>query len=302
MSEQMNEVELSEDIILSEIQEYEKIGYLNEDFRFFYLKDTKMRSFDYHYHDFDKLLIFVSGIGAYHIEGKTYQLSPFDIVCIPHGDIHCPEIDFSKPYERYILYISPEFYTKHIDDEDSLVLTCLLDNSRKTDDYVYHTSVSSRFLLEQLLSELKQHSDETAETTLVGRDLYAKTLLMQLLIRLARFLEDGSLMSEQKPSFNERIVEIIRYINDNYSKDLSVEFLAEQFFISRYYLMRQFKEATGYTLHNYINNKRLLAARDAIKSGIPATTAALNCGFHDYSTFSRAYKKAFQTAPTSITS
>lgn len=284
----------------TELQEYEKIGYLNEDFRFFYLKDTKMRSFDYHYHDFDKLLVFWSGSGAYHIEGKTYQLSPFDIVCIPHGDIHCPEIDFSKPYERYILYISPDFYTKYADEKDAAVLTSLFANSRKTEDYVYHTSVASRYLLEQLLSDLKEHSEEAAEATLPGRDLYARTLLLQLLLRLARFLFDGSLMSEQKASYNERIVEIIRYINENYSKDLSVEFLAEQFYISRFYLMRQFKEATGYTLHSYINNKRLLAAKDAIKSGTPATTAALNCGFHDYSTFSRAYKKAFQTAPTSL--
>ena len=89
---------------MSSAQEYEKLGYLNEEFRFFYLKDETMRSFSYHYHEFDKLLIFLSGNASYHIEGKTYHLSPFDIVCIPHGDIHCPEIDFSSPYERYILY------------------------------------------------------------------------------------------------------------------------------------------------------------------------------------------------------
>ena len=128
--------------------------------------------------------------------------------------------------------------------------------------------------------------------------VYAETLVLQLLLSCTRHLEHGGLITEQKASYNKKMLEVIRYINEHYMDDLSVETLSKRFFFSRYHLMRQFKEATGYTLHNYINNKRLLAARDAIKTGIPATTAAICCGFHDYSTFSRAYKKLFGAAPT----
>ena len=282
---------------MSDNKEYEKLGYLNEEFRFFYLKDSTMRSFSYHYHEFDKLLVFLSGKASYHLEGKTYLLSPFDIVCIPHGDIHCPEIDFSAPYERYILYISPEFYQKF--NQEAAPLTALLSECKTDGHYVYHTSLSARMQLDALLRELKENtSTEENGTVLLGSSLYAKTLVLQFLLSCARHLKSGELVTEQKASYNKKMLEVIRYINEHYTDDLSVELLAERFFFSRYHLMRQFKEATGYTLHNYINQKRLLAARDAIKSGIPATTAAISCGFHDYSTFSRAYKKLFGTAPT----
>ncbi len=285
---------------MSSSQEYEKLGYLNEEFRFFYLKDEAMRSFSYHYHEFDKLLIFLSGNAAYHIEGKTYQLSPFDIVCIPHGDIHCPEIDFSSPYERYILYISPEFYQKS--GGDSFLLTALLTSCRTERHYVYHTSLAARMQMEMLLQNLRETSDpENDESSSRLNHLYAETLVLQLLLSCTRHLKNGELITEQKASYNPKMLDVICYINEHYRDDLSVESLAERFFFSRYHLMRQFKESTGYTLHNYISNKRLLAARDAIKSGTPATTAAICCGFHDYSTFSRAYKKLFGTAPTLIT-
>lgn len=279
------------------IQEYEKLGYLNEEFRFFYLKDEAMRSFSYHYHEFDKLLVFLSGNASYHIEGKTYQLSPFDIVCIPHGDIHCPEIDFSSPYERYILYISPEFYQEF--GEDAVFLTTLLTNCKAEHHYVYHTSLAARIQLETLLQGLKETTNQENNKTASRLNwLYAKTLVLQFLLGCTKQLGNGELITEQKASYNPKMLDIICYINEHYMDNLSVESLAERFFFSRYHLMRQFKEATGYTLHSYISNKRLLAARDAMKTGVPATTAAICCGFHDYSTFSRAYKKLFGTAPT----
>lgn len=284
---------------MSSLEEYEKLGYLNEEFHFFYLKDAAMRSFSYHYHEFDKLLVFLSGNASYHIEGKTYQLSPFDLVCIPHGDIHCPEIDFSSPYERYILYISPEFYQKLGENAD--LLTVLLAGCKSDGHYVYHTSLPARMQLEILLQELKENTNQESHGAASRlHKLYAETLVLQLLLSCTRHLENGGLITEQKASYNKKMLEVIHYINEHYMDDLSIETLAGRFFFSRYHLMRQFKEATGYTLHNYISNKRLLAARDAIKTGVPATTAAICCGFHDYSTFSRAYKKLFGTAPTVI--
>ena len=64
--------------------------------------------------------------------------------------------------------------------------------------------------------------------------------------------------------------------------------------------MRKFKEETGFTLHNYIVNKRLLIARTLISEGMPVTKAALESGFSEYSTFSRAYRKQFGATPSNI--
>ena len=69
-------------------------------------------------------------------------------------------------------------------------------------------------------------------------------------------------------------------------------------YLSRYHLMHLFKQATGYTIGNYITEKRLLLARDLLRSGTPVTSVCFDCGFKNYSTFSRAYKKYFESTPS----
>ena len=63
------------------------------------------------------------------------------------------------------------------------------------------------------------------------------------------------------------------------------------------YLMRKFKADTGYGLHQYIRSKRLLMARDLLKTDSPITRIATDVGFMDYSTFSRAFKSMFGCTP-----
>lgn len=61
--------------------------------------------------------------------------------------------------------------------------------------------------------------------------------------------------------------------------------------------MHKFKKETGYTLHNYIMQKRIFKAKKLIDEGCPITKASLLCGFTDYSNFLRAYKKIFNASP-----
>ena len=76
-----------------------------------------------------------------------------------------------------------------------------------------------------------------------------------------------------------------------------MDLLAKRFFISRYYLMHRFKEVTGYTVHQYISQKRLLRAGELIRQGVSVTRAAEQVGFSDYSTFLRAFRKTFHMSP-----
>ena len=80
-------------------------------------------------------------------------------------------------------------------------------------------------------------------------------------------------------------------------KDLSNESLSQQFYVSKYYLMHKFKEHTGYTLHAYVQQKRLLHAKDLIQEDVPVLKAASMCGFSDYSTFLRAFRKFYGISP-----
>lgn len=98
--------------------------------------------------------------------------------------------------------------------------------------------------------------------------------------------------------YDKKVVEIIHYINENLAADLTIEALSDKFFLSKYHMMRKFKEETGYSMHQYILEKRILAARNLILAGNAATVASAECGFKDYSTFSRAYKKLLGKLPS----
>ena len=82
-----------------------KRGYLDRDFRLVHLKDSLAQKIDYHYHEFDKLVIFLGGKVTYVVEGVTYFLKPWDIVLIQHNLIHRPIIHAEEPYERAVLWL-----------------------------------------------------------------------------------------------------------------------------------------------------------------------------------------------------
>ena len=94
-------------------ENYEKKGYLLEDFRLFHLQGAQGVKAEYHYHEFCKLLLLVSGTGGYSVEGRRYALQPGDIVLVGSRAVHRPEFDPNAPYERIIVYIDPEFLLRH---------------------------------------------------------------------------------------------------------------------------------------------------------------------------------------------
>lgn len=273
--------------------DYEKTGYLYEPFKLFHLTDHETKAYECHYHDFFKIMLFISGDVDYFIEGVTYRLEPSDIVLVGAGEVHRPVIRSTSPYERIILYVSPEFLASYTAKDYSLE-TCFLKSPEKTEHLpVLRTSGSSAHKLFNLCKKL--------ESSLSGReyaaDLYSRCLLIQFLIELNRsFLTDPSHYIETGSS-NQKITEILHYINSHLSDDLSIETLAKKFFISRRYLMHIFKEETGHSIGKYVNAKRLFSARDKIRHGMSLTEACYSSGFQHYSTFTRSYYRMFRTTP-----
>ena len=265
----------------------EKTGYLEQDFRLFHIKDQTKREFSYHYHDFHKVIIFLSGKAAYHIEGKSYYLKPWDILLVNRHAIHKPEIDFSVPYERFVLWI-----------RDDIKSTELLRCFQKAIDRSYNLirlDSDTQEKLKQLLYEL----EAALKDEKFGSDLLGSALFTQFMVYVNRiFLEKQYIYDAHSYSSDSQIEELLRYINHNLTEDLSIETLARKYYLSKYHMMRKFKEETGYTVHNYIISKRLLLARTKISEGTPILKASQLSGFSDYTTFSRAYKKQFGTAPS----
>ena len=265
----------------------EKTGYLKEDFRLFHINDQTKKDFSYHYHDFHKIIVFISGKVTYHIEGKAYHLKPRDILLVSQGAIHKPEIDPSVPYERYIFWIRDDLSCQKLN-------TCF----QKANDRSFNL-VRADSALQERLKDLLPEIEQTLQNKHFGDPVLRDALFTQFMIYINRiFLRTSSSPDKKAYSSDTQVEQLLKYINRNLSENLSIDQLAERFFLSKYHMMRKFKNETGYTIHNYITSKRLLMARSLISQGMPIMKAAQASGFHDYTTFVRAYKKQFGKAPS----
>lgn len=271
-------------------KEIGKKGYLLEDFRLFHLKDAKGTEMEFHYHEFCKLVLFVSGQGEYTVEERHYELRAGDILLIGSHQVHRPEFAAGMEYERIIFYISPEFLQKQSVAECQLEQ--LFDGNR---GHVLRLEEKRYRKLFELALELE------AELTggRFGNNIMGNSLLMQLLVKLARYREKG-VVQPTAPTMvsDERIKRMLSYIEHHLSEGLTMEGLSEQFFISKYHMMRLFKKETGQSVYDYITERRLFLARELIRQGVPATESCFRAGFGSYSSFTRAYGKRFGTTPT----
>ena len=267
---------------------YEKRGYLLDDFRLFHLKDREGTNIDYHYHEFCKLLMLRSGSGGYTVDGQRYSLDTGDIVLIGSGCVHRPEFEHGSLYERVIIYISPEFL-----QQQSTSDCPLLDIFNGEHGHVLHLHQPD--ILWNLSDALEQELSKDE----YGRVILSNGLLLRLLIEIARGIRNPETTFAKPivPS-DSRILEILRYIDAHLTEELSIDILAEEFFISKFHMMRLFKQETGRSIHDYLQERRLLFARDLIRQGLSATDSCFQSGFRSYSSFTRAYAKHFGTTPT----
>lgn len=270
--------------------EYEKRGYLLENFRLFHLRSEYGEKMDFHYHEFCKLLFLVSGQGSYFVDGKRYLLSAGDIVLIGSRSVHKPELSEGTAYERIIIYVSPEYLQKMSAPDCDLLSLFSGENG-----HVLRLKEQRRRAVFALASKLEQDLENDS----FGRAVLSQADLLQLLVELGRSMADSP-ASLPRPSMteNRRVLEIMEYLNQNLAEEIDIDQLAEQFFISKFYMMRLFQRETGTTIYSYLTQKRLLKARELMDAGMRATESCYACGFHSYSSFTRAYGKYFGTTPT----
>ncbi len=240
-------------------------------------------SFKLHTHDTCELFIFVYGKGKFLIEGNEYRLSRGDIILMRPAEAHYIDIDTSRPYERFSAHFSEEFFGAF--DKDNLLLEPFLNREAGTfnrysrDDFkpeVYN------LLINNLLSETQ------------NRHLQISCNLLPLLNEIHKVYKSHRDIELQGESLTQQIV---RYINNHINDSISLDTICNKFYISKPQLCRSFKSATGSTVQNYINAKRLVNAKRMMASGIPPTKAAQINGFNDYSVFYRAFCKEYGRAP-----
>lgn len=271
-------------------EEYAKQGYLLEDFRLFHLRGARGVRTEYHYHEFCKLLLLISGNGGYWIDGQRYDLLPGDVVLVDAGCVHRPEFDADSAYERIIVYISPDFLQR------SSTATCdLRDSFKGQRGHVLRSDKKVSRHLQALAGTLEQELSGGE----YGHDILSGGILLRLLVEITRELRQSDVLlpGPAQPK-SKRAAQIMHYIDEHLTEELSIDDLAERFYLSKFHMMRLFREGTGTSINTYLTQRRLMLARELIGKGMPATESCFRSGFGSYSSFTRAYGKFFGTTPT----
>lgn len=266
-------------------------GYLKENFRYFHLRDTAGQERDFHFHEFDKIVLLISGKVDYAVENESYALNPWDVLLVKHHCIHKAIIDKTEPYERIIIYLDGKHFERTMPGAG--LMECF-ESADKSGNYLLVPDAGQR---EELRALLERYEKENQDDR-YGYETMRELCIMQLLIHINRISALKETAAEDAENgYDPKIQKVLSYINENITSELNVDALAELVYLSKYHFMRLFKAQTGTTVHSYIRQKRLLHAARDIRAGVPVSQAAADAGFTDYSTFHRAFKESFGIAP-----
>lgn len=259
--------------------------YLDDDIYFVHSYDAKPNPADFksHTHEKCELYYFISGKGKYHIEGSEYPLSSGDILIMRSTESHYIEIDPRYPYERIAVHFS-EKILRDVDPNGKLLSVFADREAGKGNLFTTADFGTDNFKL------------YLRNMTYVSRDQRLQ-IITGLLPLLNELYNAATNRSDHSTPPESNAYRIIRYVNEHLYEELSLDTICKEFYISKPQLCRIFKRATGSTVWEYVTTKRLIAAQRLIRSGIPVAEAARKCGFGDYTSFYRAYRKQFGEKP-----
>ena len=242
-----------------------------------------------HIHPCYELYYSISGGKQFLIDNKLYAIAPGDLFFINQYESHRLTDVQTDTHERIIVYFHPDF-TKKCSSGLTDLDRCFAEHP---DTFLHKVSLNfqqqERFLY--LLNKITSASG-------YGSDITEHSAALELLVLLNTVCESNTLSDVGLTcKFNHRIDNVLDYINQNIKQNITLEHLADYFFLSQSYLCRAFKKATGTTVTKYIETKRMLCARQMILENERIIKVYTECGFQDYSTFYRAYQRYFGHSP-----
>ncbi len=266
---------------------------LSRDFEIYYYNDRSLPNVQAHTHDYYEFYFFIEGHIIMYIDGKSFVPVPGTMIIIPPGKSHFARLlDGTISYRRFVFWLTGDFLkTLGNISEDYLYLskrTSASDNIfiHKFGEIEFNTIQGKVF---SLIDEI--HSDR------FGKDAKILTSVSDFIITLNRMVYEKENETATASSSDALYMNIIQYIETHIDENLSLDLLAQKFYVSKFHISHMFTEVSGLSIHKYITKKRLDMCRDAILNGQDISIVASNYGYSDYSAFFRAFKKEFGKSP-----
>ena len=262
----------------------------------FYFFDYDVRTADInmrfqHFHTFYELCIPLCPRATHFLEGKPYELQTFDILGIPPTVLHMTQYPEGEPCKRLIVRFNLPRGVAGLGNEYEQLLGIF---QREVPIFRFSPEIrSSVFRKLNDIFLLAQKTDPMRNLT-----IHLKFIEFLTLLFLHQDQNEYTDEAQMTPT-EKKIYAVASYIHTHYAEPLSLELLAQKFFIGSCYLSHQFKSITGFTLTDYIQMTRVRNLQSMlINTGIPITEAALSCGFTSFSQFNRVFQKHIGMAPS----
>lgn len=247
------------------------------------------KTMDMHIHDCYELYYSISGGKQFLIDNRFYSIAPGDLFVINQYESHkLTQVD-SGIHERIVLSIYPDF-VKGLSTEDTDLNCCF---AKRPEHFSHKLSLNKeqqqRFLY---------YIDKIISAEGFAHDIIERSAFMELLVLINSVSNvNASDVAGPAYKYNHQVDDILAYINQNISHPISIEQLAQHFYLSESYICRIFKTATGTTINKYITARRISIAKVLLSENHSVAETYEKSGFTDYSNFFKAFTKAVGVSP-----
>lgn len=247
-------------------------------------------SFLIHNHPSYELYYYLEGNASFLINGTEYSLEPHTLLIFPPNTFHGIRVNDDQPYNRHTLHFTPDC----ISLERRPALTRMLPRAEKTGGIPCLRKNMEGTAMHAILQQL----DVCAACDAPTREKLMPVLIEALLATIILTKSEQDAAPAETTHITAAQENIITFVNEHFTESITLDSLAERFFISKHHLNRSFRKATGTTVRDYLISKRVTYVQQLLINGVPATQAATLAGFGDYTAFYRAYVKRFGHAPS----
>lgn len=245
-----------------------------------------------HIHDGYEIFYYISGDLTYYIEGKAYQLKPHDIIITNRRELHRIIFHSPKLYERKYIQIKPEYVSTFLQGE--VINPFYYLERRKLG---FFNKIDAEVVLTSDISSLWDKIEEVSREDIPENNIMVKLLFMQMLIEINKAYSRNKSFITDSVANNDKVVEILDYINNHIDRKITLDLLADMFYVNKYYLCHIFKQGTGFTVNEYITYKRVIKAQELLNKKISVLEVSDAVGFGDYSNFYKTFKKIVGCTP-----
>ena len=246
-----------------------------------------------HSHDSYELFVPLTDSLDFEVASYCYTVKKGDLLLLPPNVIHRLVVTESEPLEYLYLQFTPRAMPENQELTD--VVATLFDE---------HTDGS--WSLRRLSKERFSYVYAAVKRLCLEGDREARRQFFCILLPvLQEILFYGSHVSGRYDEFIREdgpmyslTDQIMDYISRHYAEIRDLSFIYEVFHYSTVHVNTLFKTRMGVSLWHYVLHIRLDRACDMLVNGIHASEVALSCGFKDYSTFYRMFKKCYGITPT----